>query len=222
MPVIPEQENTLKRSYKVSTVNQNAFSVKLIGGASALILVAAIGGYMIFGGEDVTDESHRPANVEINSVTMPQATEIAEIISPDEETDSSVKASGVDDPGTAEPASLQTLDEMDTQLAQRDVQSSGALGSTGKTVRGTLVEDKPTILVPIETPMNNTPLKPLEPQMPVWGVHVVSRGDTLWHLANRYLNNPFRYVELANWSDIKNPDRIYPGDNVKYKDESKK
>ncbi|MDH5570741.1 MAG: chemotaxis protein CheW [Gammaproteobacteria bacterium] len=46
-------------------------------------------------------------------------------------------------------------------------------------------------------------------------VHVVKKGDTLWHIALKYIKNPYRYPELARLSKIKNPDRIYPGDRVK-------
>jgi len=54
-------------------------------------------------------------------------------------------------------------------------------------------------------------------------IHMVVKGDTLWHIARRYINNPFRYPELAKLSHIKNPDLIYPGDKVKiiYKSGSK-
>ncbi len=46
-------------------------------------------------------------------------------------------------------------------------------------------------------------------------VHVVVKGDTLWHIAKRYVKNPYLYPELARLSRIKNPDLIYPGDRVK-------
>ncbi len=46
--------------------------------------------------------------------------------------------------------------------------------------------------------------------------HTVIKGDTLWRLAGKYLNNPFRYPELAELSDILNPDLIYPGDRVTF------
>ena len=45
--------------------------------------------------------------------------------------------------------------------------------------------------------------------------HIVVKGDTLWHIAMRYIHNPYRYPELARLSHIKNPDLIYPGDKVK-------
>ena len=44
--------------------------------------------------------------------------------------------------------------------------------------------------------------------------HVVVRGDTLWDIAETYHNNPWRYPELAERSEIRNPDLIYPGDLV--------
>ncbi|MDH3325411.1 MAG: chemotaxis protein CheW [Gammaproteobacteria bacterium] len=44
--------------------------------------------------------------------------------------------------------------------------------------------------------------------------HNVIDGDTLWGLAQRYLNNPYLYPEIANNNDIKNPDLIHPGDVV--------
>ena len=46
-------------------------------------------------------------------------------------------------------------------------------------------------------------------------IHIVVKGDTLWHIAKRYVNNPFRYPELARLSKIRNPDLIYPGNRVR-------
>lgn len=46
-------------------------------------------------------------------------------------------------------------------------------------------------------------------------IHIVVKGDTLWYIAKRYINNPYRYPELARLSNIRNPDLIYPGDRVK-------
>lgn len=45
-------------------------------------------------------------------------------------------------------------------------------------------------------------------------VHLVVPGDTLWHIAERYLEDPFRYPELARLSRIRDPDLIYPGEEV--------
>ena len=46
-------------------------------------------------------------------------------------------------------------------------------------------------------------------------IHIVVKGDTLWAIAKKYVNNPFLYPELARLSNIKNPHRIYPGNRVR-------
>ncbi len=46
-------------------------------------------------------------------------------------------------------------------------------------------------------------------------VHIVESGDTLRDIAYFYLGNPFRYPELAELSHIRDPDLIYPGDQVR-------
>jgi hypothetical protein len=46
-------------------------------------------------------------------------------------------------------------------------------------------------------------------------IHDVIKGDTLWDIANRYLNDPWRFPELAQRSGIRNPDLIYPGNRVR-------
>ncbi|MCW8910803.1 MAG: LysM peptidoglycan-binding domain-containing protein, partial [Gammaproteobacteria bacterium] len=46
-------------------------------------------------------------------------------------------------------------------------------------------------------------------------IHIVIKGDTLWHIARRYINDPYRYPELARLSRIEDPDLIYPGNKVR-------
>ncbi len=52
--------------------------------------------------------------------------------------------------------------------------------------------------------------------------YVVVSGDTLWSIAQRYTDSPWRWPELWNLNkdEIKNPNRIYPG-NVIVLDRSK-
>lgn len=229
-PIIPEESINPAESREGSgedLYKDKSSSYKMISGVSALIVVAAISGYIIFGGDEGVEQAAVPGVAEAE-ISAPAVTQIAEIITPDDVTDSTIASANVgldvteqsSLPDSASSSSLQTLEEVVEAEFNKSIQSNnGALGSTKKKGNASIIEDKPQDMVPIKTTISESPLKPLEPQLPVWGVHVVSKGDTLWHLATRYLNNPFRYVELANWSDIKNPDRIYPGENVKYKEE---
>lgn len=71
-----------------------------------------------------------------------------------------------------------------------------------------------TKIAPLEKPLEEKVVTPKPPQREEI-LHIVVKGDTLWHIAKRYVNNPFRYPELARLSNIKNPDLIYPGDRVR-------
>ncbi|BDR66967.1 phage protein [Clostridium tetani] len=59
--------------------------------------------------------------------------------------------------------------------------------------------------------VNKKPPRPVE--KPKVKTHTVVRGDTLWHIAKRYLGNGARWKEIYNLNKdkIKNPNLIYPG-----------
>lgn len=46
-------------------------------------------------------------------------------------------------------------------------------------------------------------------------VYIVQKGDTLWAISKRFLGDPYRYPELASLNNIKNPNLIYPGQEIK-------
>ena len=72
-----------------------------------------------------------------------------------------------------------------------------------------------SIELKITTTESNKEISPKEAQPASKKIiHVVVKGDTLWHIAKRYVRDPFKYNELARLSKIKNPDLIYPGNRV--------
>jgi len=45
--------------------------------------------------------------------------------------------------------------------------------------------------------------------------HIVVKGDTLWDISVKYMNNPYFWPKLWQWNDyISNPHFIYPGDKI--------
>jgi hypothetical protein len=60
------------------------------------------------------------------------------------------------------------------------------------------------------------PKTPIELKADAPDRYVVVRGDTLWSIAQRYTDSPWRWSELwnRNKDEIKNPHRIYPGNVI--------
>jgi LysM repeat protein len=42
----------------------------------------------------------------------------------------------------------------------------------------------------------------------------IEKGDTLWHLAGKHLNDPFLWKELKKYNDFTNPHLIYPAEKL--------
>ena len=47
-------------------------------------------------------------------------------------------------------------------------------------------------------------------------IHVVRKGDTLWHICDEYFQNPYQWPRIWSYNpEIQNPHWIYPGDQVR-------
>lgn len=75
----------------------------------------------------------------------------------------------------------------------------------------TLMVERPSI----DQPSPSTSLSNQVPPASAEIVHRVVPGDTLWDIAEHYLDDPFQYPALARLSQIRNPDLIYPGDVIR-------
>lgn len=74
-------------------------------------------------------------------------------------------------------------------------------------------DNKPTSQIIKTPPVIKEKVKPEEIFREI--IHIVVKGDTLWAIAKKHVNDPFLYPELARLSKIKNPHRIYPGNRVR-------
>ena len=46
-------------------------------------------------------------------------------------------------------------------------------------------------------------------------IYIVTKGDTLWDIAERFSGNPFLYIDIAKNNNIKNPNLIIPGNSIR-------
>ncbi len=74
---------------------------------------------------------------------------------------------------------------------------------------------KKVVIVTKQNTKNKTAAVKAKPPRPIekpkQKTHTVVSGDTLWHIAKRYLGDGARYPEIAKLNNIKNPNLIYPG-----------
>jgi len=52
--------------------------------------------------------------------------------------------------------------------------------------------------------------------------HIVRKGDTLWGIADHYLENPFLYNNVARDNNVKNPDVIFPKQSLQIRKKTQK
>lgn len=83
-------------------------------------------------------------------------------------------------------------------------------------IKQTPIDESVSIQPAVETLKQHEITKPLTEKKAIEEIiHIVVKGDTLWAIAKKYVNDPFLYPELARLSNIKNPHRIYPGNRVR-------
>ncbi len=46
-------------------------------------------------------------------------------------------------------------------------------------------------------------------------IYTIVSGDTFWSIADRFVNNPYKYAELAEQNRVNNPNLIYPGNKIR-------
>ncbi len=118
-------------------------------------------------------------------------------------------------PGNEELAEV--IEEADEKNMKQEqvVERSQLLERPVSKVDETKKADVKKVVKPVATMHEKSPASLTEgSQKTRRHIHVVAKGDTLWHIAKRYVNNPWRYPELARLSKIRNPDLIYPGQKI--------
>lgn len=66
------------------------------------------------------------------------------------------------------------------------------------------------VLLVLDASAKITPKETDEPT----GFYTIKKGDTLWHLAKKYRNDPLLWREFENYNIFTNPHRIFPKENL--------
>lgn len=112
------------------------------------------------------------------------------ILNAPKDTSNDIKDKSADELPSSNPTSMMTMSEETNEDSEKN-----------SNIQPVIIETESATAV-------NKPAK-------VEVIHIVVKGDTLWHIARRYVDDPFLYPELARLSNIKNPHRIYPGNRVR-------
>lgn len=202
MPLYPSEANT----YETATVPDKTIATKNIQESIPSTVIAPAYRAEISQQEnDITITIHKPK--------IPKADKT--------KNDSSMLISELDVSTSETAAGINTkTDNVAVTRIDNETDSNAIL--TNDVVVSSLATDKP-IFEPTEvkslnteTLKNNEVTQNLATANEIEEViHVVVKGDTLWAIAIKYVNDPFLYPELARLSQIKNPHRIYPGNRVR-------
>lgn len=126
-------------------------------------------------------------------------------------------------------AASQASNDVDTDTATESAtlkEPANTTATNGKEDRddyqAEIKQDEKGVTIVLQTPDKVPALKVTKsshakkraPTMREEVIHTVVKGDTLWDIAAHYVNDPYKYPQLARLSKIKNPDLIYPGNRV--------
>ena len=70
------------------------------------------------------------------------------------------------------------------------------------------------LVMEIEPTNDKISIKKLKTLPAGYRIYKVKQGDTLWDIAKGITGNPFNYRSIAANAKIKNPDQIYPGQEI--------
>ncbi len=163
---------------------------------------------------DVRDKENRDVRVEENAtqtVSSSQAIEVEESV-PDGEFDSTSTGDSLDYKDKPVDMAAARLNPEPVQPFMDSPTEDLPQTSADPVVKESKSGDEATSKSAM---VNNSVVSRVKPPKKQLLIHIVVKGDTLWHIAIRYLGDPFRYPELARLSHIRNPDLIYPGDKVR-------
>ena len=209
--------------------------------AASLILFISLGiggGYYLLSSNDkeepgVTREAQSVAPGSESSDEEQQAVAEEETVPQEEEAIETSEVESREEETVSEPDATTNTDGQDVATEKED--TAEQQGQAGDEYRAEIKPDNKGVTIvlhaPDEKPALKEPVKKSSPDAAKQKaaatsgkqaknnkeeiIHIVIKGDTLWAIAEHYVDNPYKYPQLARLSKIKNPDRIYPGNRVR-------
>jgi len=120
--------------------------------------------------------------------------------------------SGIEDPNLIEPGQIVWI-RMD--LIPPAMLSDKSLLDRPDAAGPASGQEQPDLLLEVDRESGAIIVKEVTGEIPFAHVrHLVVKGDTLWHIAERFTGDPFKYPVLAEASRIANPDLIFPRQTI--------